>query len=86
MCAKRILVVDDERVLNDILQETMRSAGYISEGAYDGVEGLEKLRGAKYDVVLLDIRMPRKDGLSVLEFIKKAHTLADNAMDRFDQD
>ena len=69
----RVLVVDDERILNDILQETLRSAGYAVDGGYDGVDGLEKLRSAKYDVVLLDIRMPRKDGLSVLEFIKKEY-------------
>lgn len=69
----RVLVVDDELILNDILQETLRSAGYVTDGAYDGVDGLEKLRSAKYDVVLLDICMPRKDGLSVLTFIKKEY-------------
>ncbi|MBI5557572.1 MAG: HDOD domain-containing protein [Deltaproteobacteria bacterium] len=69
----KILVVDDERILNEILQETLRSAGYAVDGAYDGVEGLEKLRHGKYHVVLLDIRMPRKDGLAVLEFIKREY-------------
>jgi|GEM_PF-530411 len=69
----RILVVDDERILNEILQETLRSAGFSVDGAFDGVEGLEKLRHGKYHVVLLDIRMPRKDGLEVLEFIKKEY-------------
>ncbi|MEW6518923.1 MAG: HDOD domain-containing protein [Thermodesulfobacteriota bacterium] len=69
----RILVVDDERILNEILQETLRSAGFAVDGAFDGVEGLEKLRHGKYHVVLLDIRMPRKDGLEVLEFIKKEY-------------
>lgn len=69
----RILVVDDERILNEILQETLRSAGYTVEGAYDGVESLDKLRQGKFHVVLLDIRMPRKDGLEVLEFIKKEY-------------
>jgi len=69
----RILVVDDERILNEILQETLRSAGFAVDGAFDGVEGLEKLRHGKYHVVLLDIRMPRKDGLEVLAFIKKEY-------------
>jgi CheY-like chemotaxis protein len=68
-----ILVVDDERILNEILQEFLRSAGFAVAGAFDGVEGLEKLRHGKYHVVLLDIRMPRKDGLAVLEFIKKEY-------------
>ncbi|MCK5193901.1 MAG: response regulator, partial [Desulfobulbaceae bacterium] len=69
----RLLVIDDERVLNDILQETLRAAGYQVEGAYDGVEGIEKLRHQKYHLVLLDIRMPRKDGLDVLKFIKREY-------------
>jgi len=71
--APHLLVIDDERVLNDILQETLRAAGYKVEGAYDGVEGIEKLRHQKYHLVLLDIRMPRKDGLDVLKFIRREY-------------
>ncbi len=66
----RILVIDDERILNDMLQDGLRGAGFEVDGAYDGVEGIGKLRFQQYDVVLLDIRMPRKDGLEVLRFIK----------------
>ncbi|MCB2181657.1 MAG: HDOD domain-containing protein [Desulfobulbaceae bacterium] len=69
----KILVIDDERMLNDILQETLRSAGYFADGAYDGVEGLEKLRHDKFHLVLLDMRMPRKDGMEVLKFIKQEY-------------
>jgi len=67
----RILVIDDERILNDMLQESLRNVGYKTDGAYDGVEGIGKLRYRKYHLVLLDIRMPRKDGLEVLEFIRE---------------
>lgn len=66
----RILVVDDERVLNEMLQESFKAAGYAVDGAYDGVEGIGLLRYREYHVVLLDIRMPRKDGLEVLRFVK----------------
>lgn len=66
----RILVIDDERILNDMLQDSLRSSGYDVDGAYDGVEGIGLLRYKKYHLVLLDIRMPRKDGLEVLKFIK----------------
>jgi len=66
----RILVIDDEHILNDMLQDSLRSSGYEVDGAYDGVEGIGLLRYKKYHVVLLDIRMPRKDGLEVLKFIK----------------
>ncbi len=66
----RILVIDDEHILNEMLQDSLRSSGYEVDGAYDGVEGIGLLRYKKYHVVLLDIRMPRKDGLEVLKFIK----------------
>lgn len=66
----RILVIDDERILNDMLQDSLREAGFEVEGAYDGIEGIGRLRYKKFHLVLLDIRMPRKDGLEVLQFIK----------------
>ena len=69
----RILVVDDERILNDMLQDSLRGAGFEVDGAYDGVEGIGQLRFKRYRVVLLDIRMPRKDGLDVLRFIKEEY-------------
>ena len=69
----RILVIDDERLLNDMLQDGLRNAGFEVDGAYDGVEGIGQLRFKEYDVVLLDIRMPRKDGLEVLQFIKEEY-------------
>ncbi len=67
---RRILVVDDERLLNEMLQECLRAAGYEVDGAYDGVEGIGLLRYKKYHLIMLDIRMPRKDGLEVLKFVK----------------
>jgi signal transduction histidine kinase/HD-like signal output (HDOD) protein len=66
----RILVIDDEHIINDTLRESLQQAGYETDGAYDGVEGIGLLRYKKYDLVLLDIRMPRKDGLEVLEFVR----------------
>lgn len=66
----RVLVIDDERDINLTLQETLRHRGYEADGAFDGVEGIGMLRFNKYHLVLLDIRMPRKDGLEVLHFIR----------------
>ena len=68
--ACRILVVDDERLLNEMLQECLRAAGYEVDGAFDGVEGIGLLRYKKYHLIMLDVRMPRKDGLEVLKFVK----------------
>jgi len=69
----RILVIDDERDINDTMRDQLINAGYETDSAYDGVEGLGLLRYKKYDLVLLDIRMPRKDGLEVLQFIREEY-------------
>ncbi|MDH5297970.1 MAG: response regulator, partial [Desulfobulbaceae bacterium] len=66
----RILVVDDEKMLNDMLLESLRLEGYEADGAYDGVEAMQRLKAKNYQLVILDIRMPRKDGLEVLQFIR----------------
>ncbi|MEJ2033747.1 MAG: ATP-binding protein [Deltaproteobacteria bacterium] len=68
-----ILVVDDERILNDMLQESLRAAGYAVDGAYDGMEAIKRLREKTYQLLILDIRMPNKDGLEVLEFVKNEY-------------
>ncbi len=71
--ACRILIIDDERLLNDMLQECLRAADYEVDGAYDGVEGIGMLRYKKYHLILLDVRMPRKDGLEVLAFVNNEY-------------
>lgn len=68
-----ILIVDDERILNDMLQESLRVAGYAVDGAYDGLEAIKLLRQKPYQLLILDIRMPHKDGLEVLEFVKNEY-------------
>lgn len=67
----RILVVDDERILNDMLRENLNGAGYLADGAFDGVEAIGLLRYKEYHLILLDLRMPRKDGIEVLKFVKE---------------
>ncbi|MBA4318065.1 MAG: response regulator [Flavobacterium sp.] len=69
----KILIIEDEaairRVLSKILSE--ESDTYIVEDAEDGVVGLEKIKNNDYDLVLCDIKMPRMDGVEVLEAVKK---------------
>jgi len=69
----KILIIEDEaairRVLSKILSE--ESDTYIVEDAEDGVAGLEKIKNNDYDLVLCDIKMPRMDGVEVLEAVKK---------------
>lgn len=64
---KRIIIVEDDAVLRDVLTEKLENSGYVVDKAEDGVVAMEKIRIAKPDCVLLDILMPRKSGIEVLE-------------------
>jgi len=67
----KILVADDESSLRMLLNEELTRAGYSVELATNGEEALWKLREKSFNVILLDIVMPKKDGLSVLSVIQK---------------
>ncbi|WP_051307278.1 HDOD domain-containing protein [Desulfomicrobium escambiense] len=67
----RILVVDDEGHIRDILAETLREAGYAVEAAANGEEAVRKLRVGTFDLILLDIRMPVHSGLDVLKLLRR---------------
>jgi putative nucleotidyltransferase with HDIG domain len=68
-----VLVVDDEHLLNDMLQESLRVSGYEVDGAYDGMEAITMVPKKPYRLLILDIRMPNKDGFEVLEFVKREY-------------
>jgi DNA-binding NtrC family response regulator len=68
---RSILVVDDEEALRTVLSSELSSEGYNVETASDGDEAITILQGKQFDLVLLDIKMPRVDGFEVLKFIKK---------------
>lgn len=63
---KRILIVEDERATRHLLSKVLKDAGYDVELATDGRAGLEALRAGTFDLMLLDIWMPRMSGLEVL--------------------
>lgn len=62
-----VLVADDNEGLRDTTAEILKSAGYIVVEAGDGEEAIDKLRAQPFNVVLLDVRMPKRDGLWVVE-------------------
>ncbi|WP_028588387.1 HDOD domain-containing protein [Desulfocurvus vexinensis] len=62
-----ILVVDDERHIRDILRESLEARGYAVRTAEDGEQGLVLLERERFSLLLVDIRMPLRDGLSLLE-------------------
>jgi CheY-like chemotaxis protein len=68
---KRILVVDDEPALRELFAEVLTGAGYETATAADGVEALDRLRTEAFDLLLLDIWMPRMTGLEVLGHLRE---------------
>src|SRR3989454_12097476 len=67
----RVLVVEDDGDLRDLLVETLTRWGYHVTSAGNGTEALTLLEGRLFDVALLDIWLPGKDGLQLLEEIKR---------------
>jgi two-component system response regulator HydG len=68
--APTILVIDDEKVVRDSCRQVLSRDGYNIEVAEDGREGLEKMKGAVFDIVILDLKLPGLSGMDVLKKIK----------------
>lgn len=62
----RILIIEDDRQLNNIIAKHLREAGYAVDCCFDGEDGLYYMESVEYDCVILDWMLPKKDGLSVL--------------------
>ncbi len=71
MALGRILVVDDEAPVREVLAEYFATEGYAVESAGSGLEALTVIRGGRADLVLLDVRMPGLDGVQVLRRIRE---------------
>jgi DNA-binding response OmpR family regulator len=67
----RILFVDDDIELRQIIKEQLTASGYVLDEAGDAVDAMEKLPTGDYDLMLLDIMMPGKSGIEVLKFLKE---------------
>ena len=68
---KKILVVDDSRSLRQMVVFTLQQAGYQVTEAGDGVEALEVASGQAFDLVLTDQNMPRMDGLTLIQNLRR---------------
>jgi two-component system chemotaxis response regulator CheY len=66
-----VLTVDDSATMRDMLLLALREAGFDVLQAADGVAGLEALRGARPDVIITDINMPRLDGFGLIEGVRR---------------
>src|SRR6188768_2673525 len=63
----RVLLVEDHKPLTRALRQGLEEEGFAVDVAYDGEEGDFKARTAEYDVIILDVMLPKEDGLSLLQ-------------------
>ncbi len=68
--AEKILIVDDDPDLVESVRIILESKGYEVEAAYDGVEGLQKVKEFNPDLIVLDVMMPKKNGYEVCKELK----------------
>lgn len=75
---KKILIVEDDQFLRDFYQELLVAEGYAVDVAADGEVGLAKIRQGGWNLILLDIMLPKKDGLHILQDLKVQPALRAN--------
>lgn len=73
VAVRRILVVEDDDALREVLTVALSNDGHTVDGACDGTEALALLEQQAYDLVLSDLRMPRTDGPSLYEMLRTRH-------------
>ena len=72
---RRVLVVDDEKPISDIVKFNLAKEGYDVYTAYDGEEALEKVAEVEPDLILLDLMLPKMDGLEVAREVRKTYDM-----------
>ena len=72
MTEKRILIIDDDDDIRELLEFDISASGYFVDTARDGMEGLNKVLNNSYDLVLLDVMMPKMNGFDVCKNIRRA--------------
>ena len=70
----RVLLVEDYEPLRDSLRQGLKEAGFAVDAAADGESGLWHAQGAEYDVIVLDLMLPKMDGLSILKRLRQRNT------------
>ncbi len=76
--AQKILIVEDEITLRDLYKQILTNEGYLVDTASDGEEGFNAIKKGGYDLILLDIILPKIDGVTVLKKIQKEPPMQKN--------
>lgn len=77
MDKKRVLIIDDDPDFNMVVQRYLKKSGFNVEAAYNGVEGMDKIRQDPPDAIVLDVMMPEKNGHEVCRELKQDPKYAD---------
>jgi two-component system response regulator VicR len=75
MDAKKVLIVEDEKSISDIIQFNLKKEGFEVDTAYDGEVGLEKALNGKPDLILLDVMLPHIDGFEICKKVRESSTV-----------
>lgn len=66
----KILIIEDEKAINELIKINLIDAGYLCKCAYDGVQGADLIEKEAFDLVILDIMLPQIDGYELIEYIR----------------
>lgn len=66
----KILIVEDEKPISDLIHISLTGAGYLCDRAFDGMEAADKIEETGYDLILLDVMLPGADGYELMEYIR----------------
>lgn len=72
MAKGQILVVDDEQAIRDLITDVLNIAGYEVFSAADGLVALNQIRKQKFDLIILDVNLPKLDGFAILEKVRES--------------
>jgi DNA-binding response OmpR family regulator len=90
MAIKKILCIEDDRFIGEMYVRSLKKAGYEVDWEVDGDDGLAAARTNKYDLILLDIMLPAKQGIEILNSLRGKEDLSPNSkifiMTNFEQD
>lgn len=75
MAGERILLIEDESRIREMVKEYLENEGFVIIEASDGAEGLEKFKSSEYDMLLLDVMLPKVDGWSVCREVRRASSV-----------